>query len=351
MKILMMTPSFAPRIGGVEKHVLRVSQELNRQGHRVTVLTMRWEEEWAITEEVEGVTVYRIPRQFGLKSILLRWALIRDADLIHCHDAYPLIRYYFPFRFLFPRKPLFITFHGYERYPVPREAILLRKLARRLAGGCICMGGFIEKWYGTKCDLVSCGGVDPGQPLTPAPPVGNALFVGRLETDTGIMEYLEALRLLAEQGRRLGLEVCGEGSLLPEIEEFAQEHGLDLRLHGFVSDLRPFWERARFAFVSGYLAIQEAMAAGRLVFAIYDNPLKHDYLASFPQANQVMVIAGSARELAGQLARYLDDPKLAEAKVAAATELVQGQSWARVAELYLELYRTKGKRVPCLNPK
>src|SRR5436190_5487473 len=39
MKVLCFTPSFYPKIGGVEKHVLEISKELLKQGHIVSVLT------------------------------------------------------------------------------------------------------------------------------------------------------------------------------------------------------------------------------------------------------------------------------------------------------------------------
>ena len=39
MKILFLTRSFYPNVGGVEKHILEVSKALTKRGHIVTVVT------------------------------------------------------------------------------------------------------------------------------------------------------------------------------------------------------------------------------------------------------------------------------------------------------------------------
>ena len=84
-------------------------------------------------------------------------SLIKEADVIHAHDVY---FWYFPFRFLFPFKKSFVTFHGYESYPIRKKAIMVRKLSEYLANGNIIVGDFIKKWYGTTPNYVIYGGVE-----------------------------------------------------------------------------------------------------------------------------------------------------------------------------------------------
>ena len=117
------------------------------------------------SSDTEKVIVYRLPevKKNRLKKFIIwQWLLknikiIQEADIVHCHDVF---YWYLPFRFLYFRKPVFTTFHGYEKYPVPFKNIVIRKISEKLSWGNICVGMFIEKWYGTKATFISYGGVD-----------------------------------------------------------------------------------------------------------------------------------------------------------------------------------------------
>src|SRR6266576_1167024 len=73
MKIVFLCRLFYPHIGGVEKHVMEVSQRLIKKGHEVTVITEMpigvsnknrlphfEKSELATTESVNGIKIYRI---------------------------------------------------------------------------------------------------------------------------------------------------------------------------------------------------------------------------------------------------------------------------------------------------
>jgi glycosyltransferase involved in cell wall biosynthesis len=336
LRVLMLTPSYAPRVGGVEKHVARVAGELAARGLQVTVATPRWDSAWPAEEATGAVRVLRLSpdRRAGTREL---GPLVRQADLVHTHDAYPFLKYYLPYRFSHPFLPVVVTFHGYEGYPIPWEARLLRRLVLGLTRDRLCAGAFIPRWYHFDCDLITHGGTDaPAQ----RPPLGEgAVFVGRLEPDTGFLQYLEALALLkAETGACPELQVIGDGSLRAAGEALAREASLPATFHGRLADPGPSLRQARYALVSGYLAILDAMAAGSLVLALHDNPLKHDYLRLFPGAS-LMVVAASPRELADWLTALGSDPASEERLAAAAFDFAATQSWDRVADLTLDLYR------------
>ncbi len=337
----MLAPSYLPRIGGVEKHVSAVALELMRRGLEVQVATPRWEEDWPGREIVEGVQVTRLSRNARVARKTLA-PLVRWAEVVHTHDAYPYLKYYLPMRVLRPALPTFVTFHGYEGYPIPLEAKVLRRVVLWLTRGNICAGAFMSKWYRFKCDYVTHGGVEaPAE--CPAPGEG-AVFVGRLEADTGFLDYLEGLRILRdEHAISMRLDVCGDGSLRERGEEFAAEAGLDVTFHGRVSDVMSYVARARFAFVSGLLAMLEAMAVGTAVLAVYDNPLKEDYLRMFPGAEHAAVV-GSARELATKLCELVQSAEQFERTVATAYEFASQQTWSKVADMYVALYASAVRR-------
>ena len=340
MRILMVTPSFHPAVGGVETHVRRVSECLSARGHAVTVLT---HSEAPGEEQLGPIAVRRIPRENPWAAWRATRPHIAAADILHCHDAYSYLHFCLPSALLPPRRPTFCTFHGYESYPIRNEAVKRRRFVRRRVRDALCAGEFICRWYGTRCFGVTYGGVDA--PATPSPPPARpcAVFVGRLAEDTSLLLYLDALATLRrERQRNLPLLVVGDGPLRPIAQRFAEAQGLTVKFLGTVPDPTPVLAQASFAFVSGYLAIWQALSLRRLVFAVYENELKQDYLACFPQAGDTLSIAASADELADQLAAYLADPAMGEERRERGAALAAEHPWDRVADLYLDMYRRHG---------
>lgn len=165
MTIVFFSSRFYPEVGGVEKHALEVSLELVKRGYKVIFVC---ENKTGLKnhEIYKGIEIFRITiftSERLKKFIIWKWLffnrkIIEDADIIHCHDVF---YWFLPFRFLYPKKPVFTTFHGYEtKYPPSKKAILVRKISELLSYGNICVGDYIRKWYGTKPDYVTYGGVD-----------------------------------------------------------------------------------------------------------------------------------------------------------------------------------------------
>jgi glycosyltransferase involved in cell wall biosynthesis len=340
MRILHITPSFHPAIGGVETHVRRVSECLAAKGHEVTVLTQAGS---PAEEALGAVRLRRIPRAGWLSAWRASRPHIAAADIVHCHDAYSFLHFYLPSCWLPPRRPVFVTFHGYEGYPIPREAIRRRSFVRGHVKNALCMGEFICQWYQTQCFAVSYGGADAVRNPPPLPEQPSALFLGRIAEDTSLLLYLDALvALRSDYNRRIHLTVAGDGPLRPIAERYADAQGLSVTFLGAVADPAPLFARASIAFVSGYLTIWQALANRRLVFAIYDNDLKRDYLRGFPEAESVLDIAADPADLAARLHKHLGDPALGEPMRQRGAELAAENTWERVADLYLSMYRAHG---------
>src|SRR5258708_2175133 len=122
MKILFLAQHKWPHVGGVEKHVQEISLSLRKKGHKVTTIS---------SEDIN----YPHIKFFGLLYIWF-WLFknrkfIKTADIVHCHD---LFIWYFPFRFFYPKKPIYTTFHGWEGiYPIPLKNVVLKRLAGYLS--------------------------------------------------------------------------------------------------------------------------------------------------------------------------------------------------------------------------
>lgn len=337
MKILFFSRLFFPHIGGVEKHVYKLSKILIAKGHSVSVITEKYDEYRKEKEVHDGITIYRIPVKEGKYKKFCIWIwfikhlnLILEADIIHCHDVF---FWYLPFRILFPNRKVFVTFHGYEGYPLKKKDIRMHKISDKLSFGNISIGDFIPKWYRTKTDMISYGGVDlPKKQLLPKN-AASAIFIGRLDQQTGIHMYNDAFKLIKKKNQDFVLTVVGDGPFREKLDKRIQSIG-------FITNPKDLLQEHRFAFVSRYLSILEAMAAKRLVFAVHDDPIKKDYLLLSPFV-KFCIITNSAEELAKKVDYFLVRPKEEEKFIDLAYAWVKNQTWEEMTKMYLDLWKKK----------
>jgi glycosyltransferase involved in cell wall biosynthesis len=338
MNILFFSRLFYPHIGGVEKHVMEISSILIKKGHKVTVVTEQHSGDLKLSENIAGIELLRIPNlsEGKLKKFQIwKWlwaniSLIKNADIIHCHDVFI---WYLPFRFIFPYKKVFITFHGYEGYPLKVKDIFIHKISEKLSRGNICIGDFIRKWYGTKPTLVSYGGVKiPNQKLQIQKIIQkeSAVFVGRLDEQTGILTYIKAVEMIKKKYPNFGFLVIGDGNLKTKING-------KIKILSAVNNAPEYFQNYNFAFVSRYLSILEAMAAKKMVFAVYDNPIKKDYLKMAPFSRYIS-ISGSPSELASKISFFLANPKIRQKMIGEAFAWVKDQTWSEMVDTYLKLW-------------
>lgn len=324
MKIVFLVRRFYPAIGGVEKHTLAVGEELIKLNHQVTVVTLKHKPNLENEKIYRGIKIVRLPDQqnkfFLWKNLWQQRRIIKTADIVHCHDVF---WWYMPFLLVYPFKPVFSTFHGWEgAWPVPLKFRLARKIWESLSWGNICVGDYLTKWYGTKADYVTYGGLynftfDRKKNYLNGK-VKRGIFIGRLSEDNGIKEYLKAFKVLKKQGWKFIF--IGDGPYAKS----AAKLGL---VTGFVSNLRPYLIQPSAIFAASYLTIWEALGYGRKVYTLYQNPLKKEYLEQFPAAPSIH-ISGSVQELLTQL----NQPR---------PVCCQFPSWLEVAKIYLKLWQEK----------
>jgi len=335
MKILFLSRLYAPHIGGVEKHVARISDILIKKGHKVTIVTEKHASGLKSKEIINGVEVIRMPHFKDGKSKkfkIWRWLwehndLIANADVVHCHDVF---FWYFPFRFLYPSKKVFTTFHGYEDFPLRTKDIFVHKISEKLSMGNICIGDFISKWYGTKPSIVSYGAVDIPRIEKLPNHTNGAVFIGRLDEQTGIQTYTQAVEIIRKKIPNFEFLVIGDGKFRSLVNK-------ENKILNAVSNATKYFKNYEFAFVSRYLSILEAMAAKRLIFAVYDNPIKKDYLKMAPFAKQI-VIFSSPFELASKIIYYKKNVMTKKKMIEKAFEWAGGQSWNNLVSQYLKLW-------------
>lgn len=268
MNILFIARHKFPHVGGVEKHVDMVSASLIKKGHKVRIIS---------EEDIKFPHI----KVFGLLFIwfwfLKNLNLIISSDVVHIHDVFI---WFFPFRFLFPFKKIYLTHHGWEGvFPIPLFNILMKRISTLLSNGTICIGGYIEKYYGIKADKIIYGGIEKHK--TAKKNKGTILFLGRLEKDTGLLQFLSWLK----KHNKYSVSFAGDGSLRNECRKFG-------RVLGFINPGK-LLSKSAFCVPGGYLSYIEAVSYGCRVITFSDNPLKKDYwdeirkVKSFPSWDNV----------------------------------------------------------------
>ena len=343
LRVLMMAQRYKPYIGGVEKHVEQVAEALARRNCKVTVLTTRPDARLPERERVGATDIIRLPTGIDRNPLLLlKWfasnrEMMREFQIVHCHDFVPILLWATPFRMVLPGRPIFATFHGYERDPVPLYFKYIRKIAERLVRGSLCVGSFIERVYGTNCFATPIGAVP--QTAKRASGKNHAIYVGRLEPDTPVLEYVEALATVAgESKREMEFTVCGDGSLREKLEGMCQDRGVHARFLGNVRNPEPHYLNADAALAGGFLSVLEAMSYGLPVIAYAGTALKHQYYESVLKAGGKISIQSSAAGVAREMERLLKFPKLHNHLSKRAVDFAEKNDWSRMANLYLNLW-------------
>ncbi len=346
MRITLLVYRYWPVVGGVEKYVHQLAKALLAMGHRVEVVAAATEPDLKEREIHDGVAIRRFPAlRSPLRARLWLWRnldLFRGADVIHVSNTHMLEYFWRMVGFLVDRRKVFLTRHGMSYiHPVPESEKRRALRSRSMAAGIVHDGAFIEKWLGVRPDLCPDQGLDPSAaelPFVPEPPPDSAAYVGRLETDSGIGIYIDAVRILCKQrGRRFGLNVYGDGSLAPELREQCAREELPVHFHGRTPEAQRRISESCFALIDGRMAIQEAMARRRLVLASYVDPLKKDYVGT-ERFSPHIVPVGDARQLADRVEFYIDHPKERAELVSRAFEHALDLTWERTARAYLQFW-------------
>lgn len=142
MRVLMLTPSYDPIIGGTETVVENLAINLNRINVETDVMTFnmdkKWEPKWKLEMKKDRFSVYRIPALNPIKQShligdfskvhvfpSLRFTeILKNYDLLHFHDdfdlTFPLFSSSIRKRKVFQCHTLIDTHPDYEKNPICR---------------------------------------------------------------------------------------------------------------------------------------------------------------------------------------------------------------------------------------
>ena len=305
MNITFLSPSFAPYKGGVEKHLDKIINCFILDNHSVNLFCLRPHSPSKKSKNfnVHYNALYKNGLQFRISilcTFICNFKTIFKTDVFHFQDQVSF-DYYYPFvRFFnfFLKKPLYITYHGWEGiFPPENKEIHKRANSSKICNANLCIGDFIGKWYNLSPDIVSYGGVDIYE-IKSNVNKNKFLFVGRLENDTGIIEYINAFIVFnGQNNNNYFLNICGDGSLREKIISIISNED-QIHLIGFVDEIETEIQNSNVILTSGYLGILESFSFKKNVIATHDHALKEDYLKGINNYDSIFwVIENDVYEL------------------------------------------------------
>jgi glycosyltransferase involved in cell wall biosynthesis len=138
-------------------------------------------------------------------------------------------------------------------------------------------------------------------------------YVGRLNRDKGVMDVLQGVKWLLEQGLELRALIAGEGELRSEVESYVQANGLGriVKLLGFVNDPGWVYSQAHVCLLPSRhegmpLTLLEALSAG-CPAVCYDIPGLDEVIETGRNGFRVPM---SSRDLAQAILRIARDEPL-----------------------------------------
>lgn len=360
MKVLSITPTFFPTLGGLEQVVLELALRVRNHGvqmdvaHVSTGLARR-------RETVDDVTVYRIPL-YGNRAI--GWApalgkLARGYDLLHVHDP-QLMALSANVRHTCASVPAVLSTHGGfwhtdRGYTLKRvyESTLLRGAAahyRRVLASSVGDYEYFKR-YADRISLCS-NGVDVKEFNTVVPPVSpdpcQWIYWGRLSRNKRVDLVIDYTAAARKRGLPVELLVCGQDvdGLMPSLA--AQVDRLQLRgvvrFEPFLDDSALRGELARRSVYvtasehEGFgLSVVEAMAAGLIVVCRDMAPLNS--FIEHERSGWLVRFDGRQPDLDGLAELLRTPPESLRAISAAARAAASVHDWDIAAPRFVGHYR------------
>ena len=375
MNVAIIISNYYPYIGGAEIFAQEIAQRLVKDGHRVDVITGRWDRNLPQLEVINGVSVYRInllkfkrlgsiayPPPMLWKLLLLNRA--NHYDLIHSIGEIAACEVGTIGKKLMQRPHLMTLQGGY----------LTKGLRNRLTE--IVVSGFV-KWNLRNADVVHAISQKLAQNarrfgakrvVVIPNGVNGSIFksmdrkklreqygfsidakivvsVARLVPVKGLDYLIKAVSLLLQTDNKINLLIIGDGSQRAELEELISELKLDnrVRLMGTIphEQIAGFLNQADVFVLPSLseglgIAIIEAMACGIPVIGTNVDGIP-DIIKD--NDNGVLVPPGDAEALAGAIDKLLQNEELRGRLVVRGLEEVEQRfQWENIYQQVRQVY-------------
>jgi glycogen(starch) synthase len=318
-------------VGGLETLVRQLAPEVVSRGHDVAIITSHGGESISGFEYVDDIPVRRVDAHHvveardaeGILRVeleILRFAREFDADLVHSHDAGPVLWMYRRAARR-ERRPLVVTLHNVMTRKFASVLVVLAKMLRDADWVTGVSQAVVDDVLGyepsvaSRMSVITNGILPPVVDVSPIPDgPAHLLCMGRLDEQKGFDLAITALAPVRERHPNVRLVIAGDGPERNRLISTACRLGVDdsVDFLGTVSRSRVatlFRECAAVVMPSRFeglpLVALEAGWAGRPVVAA-DVPGLSE--AVVPGETALMVPPEDPDALAGAIVRLLDAP-------------------------------------------
>ena len=387
MRVVMLSNSFPPEIGGIQAHVANLAQSLAAQGHQVRVVTVRRNKHERVHDTFAGLKVTRLPQvnvpktltaQYlaAATAVLIALRARGQADVVHYHTYWPdaftafIVNKFVPTiytahesRFLIMseqgefRRKLQLALKPFQGIVAPSTELLT--VARQL-GVSSERSVFIPNAVDAnkfspsvaRGSLRSLCNLSPDHILILCP--------RRLVPKNGVEYLIESLPLIRQRFDKTALVIVGDGPERQKLEARVAELGLQnsvIFLGGQDNDKLPaFYADADIVAIPSLkeatsIAGLEAMASARAVVATNVGGLPEIIEDG---VNGLLVPPRDPEALALAITRLIETPELRkQLGLAARARVEQKFTWEQVATETTRAYERAiavwhGRRMPLL---
>jgi glycosyltransferase involved in cell wall biosynthesis len=372
--VLFAVPSYPPPlVGGLERQAHELARTLVRRGVAVEVISGRHAPGQSGRDTVDGVTVRRLPawprpfRSLG-QALGIAWWMVRlhrRYGVVHLHNISWFGAVTLSVAWVL-RRPVLTKLPGLGPIgglplQLARRGGWLWLLAFRRSGAVVAMshesvrearsvGIPVERIFRTTNGVdttvfrpAADGGSRRGVPT--------AVYVGRLSHEKGVMDLVEAWRIVVERVRGARLLLYGSGPEEPALRRRVRDLGLEgsVDFRGATGDV-PSALRGADVFVlpshteGNSNALLEAMATGLapVATAVGGSPMLLG-----PEGSECLVPLGDPAALPERIARLLQDPEQRGAVGRAMLERARSHfDLEIVAEAYCRAYQCLARGEP-----
>ncbi|HEV7454636.1 MAG TPA: glycosyltransferase [Candidatus Saccharimonadales bacterium] len=372
MKILIATPYFLPKIGGVEKYTHSLAVELRRQGNQVVIVTSGVKDGDVTRETMDGLTVYRLPFQLTISNtpVSLKWGrqlrkiiAAEQPDIINGHSPVPFMADVAGRVAKRLGVPFVLTYHSGSMLKGKRipdmiigayEKHFLPKLLKASAA-VTTYNPFIATTYPKyKKDIyLAAPGVDtkvftPSETITADP--HQLLYVGRMDRTSswkGVHILLDALAILLEKDPGYALRLVGSGDAVEDFRAQAQRLGIANHVtfagERFGRELADEYQQAG-VFVLPSISESESFGIVLIEAMACGTPVVASNIGGMPQVIKstgggLLARPGNAMDLAATIKMITDNDhlrtKLSEAGLASVRD---NYTWKHTAAVYENVF-------------
>ena len=360
MKILSITPTYFPEVGGIESFVRELATRISRGGTQVDVAHVSANHAAFLVSEMDGLKVYRVPvtgnRLVGYARGLGR--LAADYDLLHVHDPH-LMMLTTNVLLQCRNVPAVLSTLGGFRHTSQHQAFkwlherfLMRRLLRHYRKILACSDSDMN-YFATFSDNIAKN--EPGINFakfqsgrtTGTPDPTRWIYWGRWSRNKRIDAVIDTVAMARDNGIAIDLLIAGPdfdrlgASLQARID--ALHLGDSVKMRPYIEDsalMQELQQRAVFITGSEYegfgIGIVEAMAAGKIVVCRDIKPIngfvdksETGYFLDFDNGPKDLT---TVREITSL------DPARCEAMSSAAQRKAKRYDWESVALGFAEHY-------------